>query len=155
MSQHKATINWKNAAGSEYAAGRYSREHTWSFDGGLTVPASSSPAVVRPPMSNPAHVDPEEAYVAAISSCHMLTFLHVARIAGFQIDAYEDESVGDMAKNAEGVSWVATVTLNPRITYGGDKRPSHEEETQLHHKAHHGCFIAQSIKTEVKVAGHF
>ena len=155
MSQHKATISWKNAAGSEYAAGRYSREHTWSFDGGLTVPASSSPAVVRPPMSNPANVDPEEAYVAAISSCHMLTFLHVARIAGFQVDAYDDEAVGDMAKNAEGVSWVATVTLNPRITYGGDKRPSHEEETQLHHKAHHGCFIAQSIKTEVKVAGHF
>ena len=155
MSQHVATITWKNAAGTDYATGKYSREHTWSFDGGLTVPASSSPAVVRAPMSNPANVDPEEAYVAAISSCHMLTFLHVARVAGFQIDAYEDESVGDMAKNAEGVSWVATVTLNPRITYGGDKRPSQEEETQLHHKAHHGCFIAQSIKTEVKVAGHF
>ena len=122
MSQHKATISWKGG-GSDYAAGRYSREHSWSFDGGLTVPASSSPAVVRPPMSNPANVDPEEAYVAAISSCHMLTFLHVARIAGFQIDAYDDEAVGDMAKNAEGVSWVATVTLNPRITYGGDKRP--------------------------------
>src|SRR4029079_15782027 len=154
MSQHKATISWKGG-GSDYAAGRYSREHTWTFDGGLTVPASSSPAVVRPPMSNPANVDPEEAYGAAISSCHMLTFLHVARVAGFQIDAYDDESVDDMAKNAEGVAWVATVTLNPRFTYGGDKRPSHEEETQLHHKAHHGCFIAQSIKTEVKVAGHF
>jgi organic hydroperoxide reductase OsmC/OhrA len=155
MSQHKATINWKCGSPADFTSGRFSREHTWTLDGGLTVPASSSPAVVRPPLSNPANIDPEEAYVASISSCHMLTFLYLAKVAGFQIDAYEDEAVGEMAKNAEGAWWIATVTLSPRITWGGDNRPSHDEETQLHHKAHHGCFIAQSVKTDIKVAGHF
>jgi organic hydroperoxide reductase OsmC/OhrA len=152
MSQHKATICW-SAATPEYMSGKYSREHTWSFDGGLTVPASSSPAVVRVPLSNPANVDPEEAYVASLSSCHMLTFLHVARVAGFHVDRYDDEAVGEMAKNERGVPWIATVTLNPKITYAGDKRPSAAEEAELHHKAHEGCFISQSVKTEVKVAG--
>lgn len=154
MSQHKATLSWKSSSPGDFMAGKFSREHTWSFDGGLQVPASSSPAVVRPPMSNPANIDPEEAYVASISSCHMLTFLYAAKIAGFQIDAYEDEAVGEMAKSATGVPWMATVTLNPRISYGGDKRPSPAEETELHKKAHHGCFIAQSVKTDIKVAGH-
>jgi organic hydroperoxide reductase OsmC/OhrA len=152
MSQHKATISW-SAATPEFMSGKYSREHTWSFDGGLTVPASSSPAVVRVPLSNPANVDPEEAYVASLSSCHMLTFLHVARLAGFQIDRYDDDAVGDMAKNERGIPWIATVTLNPKVTYGGDKRPSAAEEAELHHKAHEGCFISQSVKTDVKVAG--
>src|SRR5262245_29729352 len=93
MADHKATISWKRDS-AEFLQGRYSREHTWTFDGGLTVPASSSPSVVRAPFSNPAHVDPEEAFVASISSCHMLTFLHVARVAGFQVDSYDDEAVG-------------------------------------------------------------
>jgi len=97
MSQHKATICW-SASTPEYMSGKYSREHTWTFDGGLSVPASSSPAVVRVPLSNPANVDPEEAYVASLSSCHMLTFLHVARLAGFHVDRYDDEAVGEMAK---------------------------------------------------------
>ena len=91
--------------------------------------------------------------MASVSSCHMLTFLHVARQAGFQIDSYEDEAVGELAKNERGVPWVAVVTLNPKIVYAGDKRPTHEEEAELHHKAHDGCFISQSVKTEVKVAG--
>jgi organic hydroperoxide reductase OsmC/OhrA len=102
---------------------------------------------------DPAGVDPEEAFVASISSCHMLTYLHVARRAGFQIESYEDEAVGDMAKNDKGIPWVATVTLNPKIVYTGDKRPSHEEEAQLHHKAHEGCYVSQSVKSDVKVAG--
>jgi organic hydroperoxide reductase OsmC/OhrA len=152
MSQHKATICW-SAATPEYMSGKYSREHTWSFDGGCTVPASSSPAVVRAPLSNPANVDPEEAFVASLSSCHMLTYLHVARLAGFQIDRYDDEAVGDMAKNEKGIPWIARVTLNPKITYGGDKRPTAAEEAELHHKAHEQCFISQSVKTDVKVAG--
>jgi organic hydroperoxide reductase OsmC/OhrA len=152
MSEHKATISWQSA-GPDFMQGRFSREHTWTFDGGLSVPASASPSVVRPPMSNPANIDPEEAFVASLSSCHMLTFLHVARKAGFQIDSYHDEAVGHMKPNERGVPWISAVTLNPKIVYGGDKRPTPEEEARLHHDAHEGCFIAQSVKTEVTVAG--
>jgi organic hydroperoxide reductase OsmC/OhrA len=152
MSQHKAKIEWKGAT-PDYRLGKYTREHTWRFDGGIAVPASASPSVVPAPWSNPAHVDPEEAFVASVSSCHMLTDLHEARRAGFQIDSYEDEAVGEMTKNERGVPWISVVTLNPTIVYGGDKRPSHEQEAELHHKAHEGCFISQSVKTDVKVNG--
>ena len=152
MAQHRAKIEWKCTT-PDFRLGKYTREHSWTFDGGLSVPASAAPAVVPAPYSHPANVDPEEAFVAAIASCHMLTFLHVARQAGFQIDSYEDDAVGEMGKNERGVAWVATVTLSPKIAYAGDKRPSHEQEAELHHKAHDGCFISQSVKTEVKVAG--
>jgi organic hydroperoxide reductase OsmC/OhrA len=152
MAQHKAKIEWKCTT-TEFRLGKYTREHSWSFDGGLNVPASAAPAVVPAPYSNPANVDPEEAFVASIASCHMLTFLHVARLGGFQVESYEDEAVGEMAKNDRGVAWVSVVTLNPKIVYSGDKQPSHEQEAQLHHKAHDGCFISQSVKTEIKVAG--
>ncbi len=152
MAQHKAKIEWKCTT-PDFRLGKYTREHTWSFDGGVSVPASAAPAVVPAPWSNPANVDPEEAFVASISSCHMLTFLHVARLAGFQIESYADEAVGEMAKNERGVAWVAVVTLNPTIVYGGDKRPTHEQEAELHHKAHDGCFVSQSVKTDVKVSG--
>jgi len=152
MAQHKAKIEWKCTT-PDFRLGKYTREHTWSFDGGVSVPASAAPAVVPAPWSNPANVDPEEAFVASISSCHMLTYLHVARLAGFQIESYADEAVGEMAKNERGVAWVAVVTLNPTIVYGGDKRPTHEQEAELHHKAHDGCFVSQSVKTDVKVSG--
>ncbi|MDB4957772.1 MAG: OsmC/Ohr family protein [Myxococcales bacterium] len=153
MSEHRATITWKSAAsGDDFRKGRYSREHTWVFDGGLTVPGSPSPHVVPVPWSNPAHVDPEEAYVASISSCHMLTFLYVAAKAGFVVESYRDDAVGVMAKNERGASWIARVTLTPRIAYAGDKQPSAEDLARLHHAAHDGCFIANSIKTEVVVA---
>ncbi len=122
MSEHKAAVRWK-LEGDGFLKGRYSREHSWTFDGGLTVPASPSPGVVPAPWSNPAHVDPEEAYVAAISSCHMLTFLYVAMREGFVVESYEDDAVGVMRKNERGAVWVSAVTLNPRIAYGGDKRP--------------------------------
>src|ERR1035438_6001518 len=102
MSEHKATIKWQRTS-PDFLKGRYSREHTWTFDGGVTVPASPSPSVVPAPWSNPASVDPEEAYVAAISSCHMLTFLFLASRQGLQIDGYEDEAVGVMTKNEKGV----------------------------------------------------
>lgn len=151
MSQHTATISWRNS-GTEFLQGRFSRKHTWTFDGGATVPASSSPAVVRPPLSDPAAVDPEEAFVASISSCHMLTFLFAARKAGFQVDSYDDVAVGEMTKNERGVPFISTVTLNPHIVYGGTKIPSPEDERQLHHEAHEGCFIAQSVKTIITVA---
>src|SRR5215471_6967688 len=150
MSEHKATIRWTQSQG-DFLKGTYSREHTWTFDGGMTVQASSSPAAVRVPFSNPANVDPEEAFVASLSSCHMLTYLYVASRKGFEVSSYEDEAVGVMTKNERGVPWVSTVTLQPRITYAGPKVPTTEEQEALHHAAHEQCFIANSVKTEVKV----
>ncbi len=150
MSQHKATVSWK-CDNETFLQGKFSRAHSWSFDGGQVVPASASPSVVPAPLSSAAAVDPEEAFVASISSCHMLAFLWGAKKAGFRIDAYEDEAVGDMTKNERGVLWLSKVTLHPRITYGGDKRPTPDDEAELHHKAHDGCFIAQSVKTEIVV----
>ena len=150
MSEHKAIIRWTRAS-PDFLKGRYSREHTWTFDGGVTVPASSSPSAVPVPYSNPANVDPEEAFVAAVSSCHMLTFLYLAYRQGFQVDNYQDEAVGVMSKNEKGIFWVSAITLSPRIVYSGEKLPTRAEEEQLHHHAHEQCFIANSIKTEVTV----
>jgi len=152
MSEHKATVRWKLAAdGEAFRKGRYSREHTWTFDGGLTVPASPSPGVIPAPWSNPAGVDPEEAYVAAISSCHMLTFLYVAMRQGLVVQSYEDDAVGVMRKNERGAIWVSAVTLSPRIAYGGDTPPTAADVDRLHHLAHEQCFIANSVKTEITV----
>jgi len=150
MSDHKATIRWA-FAGGDFLKGRYSREHSWTFDGGVTVPASSSPAAVPKPYSNEACVDPEEAFVASLSSCHMLTYLFLASKAGFQIVSYDDDAVGTMTRNDRGIQWVSTVVLQPRIVYGGDKRPSEADEDKLHHAAHEQCFIANSVKTEITV----
>jgi organic hydroperoxide reductase OsmC/OhrA len=150
MSEHKATIKWTLSQQGDFLKGTYSREHTWTFDGGATVPASSSPLAVRVPFSNPANVDPEEAFVASLSSCHMLTYLYIASRKGFEISNYEDEAVGVMTKNERGIPWVSLVTLHPRITYGS-KTPTSEEEEAMHHAAHEQCFIANSVKTEVTV----
>jgi organic hydroperoxide reductase OsmC/OhrA len=154
MAEHKATISWTRTGSPEdFGKGKYSREHTWSFDGGVTVAGSASPSVVPAPWSNPAAVDPEEAYVAAISSCHMLTFVYLAQKAGFVVDAYEDAAVGRMTKSERGATpWVSHVRLAPRIVWGGQKRPTAAETEHLHHEAHEQCFIAQSVKTEITVA---
>jgi organic hydroperoxide reductase OsmC/OhrA len=152
MSEHKATIRWTHTSG-EFLKGRYTREHTWSFDGGVTVPASASPSNVPKPYANEAGVDPEEAFVASLSSCHMLTFLFLAMKAGFEVASYEDEAVGTMTKNDKGLQWVSSVMLKPRIVYAGDRRPSAEDESRLHHGAHEQCFIANSVKTEITVQG--
>jgi organic hydroperoxide reductase OsmC/OhrA len=152
MSEHKATIRWQ-CTSPDFLKGRYSREHTWTFDGGATVAASPSPSVVPVPYSNPAHVDPEEAFVASVSSCHMLTFLYLASKQGFQVDRYEDEALGVMSRNDRGVPWISAITLHPRIAYGGERRPTPAEVEGLHQAAHEQCFIANSIKTEVKVSG--
>ena len=150
MSEHKAIISWQRN-GPDFLKGKFSRKHTWTFDGGITVAASSAPSVVPVPFSNPAAIDPEEAFVASVSSCHMLSFLYVASKQGFEIDSYTDEAVGHMAKNERGVPWVSTVELNPKIAFGSQRVPSGQELEHLHHSAHEQCFIANSIKTEVKV----
>lgn len=152
MAEHKATIIWKGAS-PDFLKGRFTREHTWTFDGGLSLPASAAPSVVPPPLSNPAGIDPEEAFVASLSSCHMLTFLFLAYRKGIQVDSYEDEAVGTMAKAENGMPWVSLITLNPKIVYSGEKQPTHDEEGGLHQQAHHYCFIANSMKTQVVVSG--
>ena len=152
MSEHKALIRWQCDT-PDFLRGKYSRAHTWTFDGGVTVPASSAPSSVPVPLSNPANVDPEEAFVASLSSCHMLTFLWFALRGGFQVDSYEDEAVGVMTKNEQGKMWISKVTLHPKIVYGGDKRPDTGQEAELHHAAHADCIIANSVKSEVVVSG--
>jgi organic hydroperoxide reductase OsmC/OhrA len=150
MSEYKATIKWQRNT-PDFLKGKYSREHTWTFDGGVTVPASSSPSVVPVPYSNTACVDPEEAFVASLSSCHMLTYLFFAQRQGFQIDSYDDEAVGVVTKNENGKMWVSAVTLHPKIIYSGEKLPAPTDEERLHHSAYEQCFIANSVKTEVTV----
>lgn len=149
MHAFSATITWSRD-GSAFTDQRYSRAHLWSFDGGLQVPASSSPLSVPLPLSNPANVDPEEALVAATSSCHMLWFLHIAASRGFVVDAYHDDAVGEMRRNERGKHAITRITLRPRIVFAG-RQPSKEELDGLHHTAHDECYIANSIKADVIV----
>jgi organic hydroperoxide reductase OsmC/OhrA len=150
MASYTATVSWARGPDEPFTDNKYQRGHQWSFDGGVSFRASSSPHVV-PKFSDPAGVDPEEAFVASLSSCHMLTFLYVAARKGFVIDRYDDTAEGIMGKNDKGRFFVKTVTLRPRIAWGGDKRPSTEELDAMHHAAHNDCFIANSVITEVKV----
>jgi organic hydroperoxide reductase OsmC/OhrA len=151
--EYRATVKWARHGDAKFTDQRYSRGHTWSFDGGITVPGSSSPLSVKLPYSVAEAVDPEEALVAALSSCHMLTFLYVAAKQGFVVDSYEDQAVGEMTKNERGRMWVSKVTLHPAIAFAGDKKPSAEKLDELHHLAHDECYIANSVKSEVVVHG--
>jgi organic hydroperoxide reductase OsmC/OhrA len=150
MSTYTATIRWSRKGG-DFAKGQYSRAHEWAFDGGLTVPASPSPHIVPAPWNDPAGVDPEEAFVASLSSCHMLFFVDFARRGGWVIDSYVDEAEGVMEKNAAGKMAMTRVTLRPKIEWGGDKRPDEAAIADLHHRAHEACFIANSVTSEVSV----
>ena len=150
--EYRASLKWTRGD-AKFTDQRYSRGHSWSFDGGITVPASSSPLSVRLPYSVAEAVDPEEAFVAAVSSCHLLTFLYVAAKQGYVVDSYTDEAAGEMTKNERGKMWVSKVTLNPTIVFAGDKRPSQEQFDELHHLSHEECFIANSVKSEVIVQG--
>ena len=147
---YRTTVLWQRGD-QPFTDNKYTRGHVWRFDEGVEVRASSSPFVV-PNHSVAAAVDPEEAFVASLSSCHMLFFLNFAAHAGFRIDAYEDAAIGEMAKNEAGKVHVAKVTLNPRIVFSGDKRPSEADIAALHHKSHAECFIANSVKTEIVTA---
>ncbi len=153
MSTYTAKIIWKSDSPDTFTKNRYTRGHTWSFDGGVTVSASSSPHAVRVPFSIEEAVDPEEALVAATASCHMLTFLWVAAKKGFVIDAYEDNAVGEMTSTEDGKQWISKITLDPKIQWSAETRPTTQEIAELHHAAHDGCYIANSIKSEVVVTG--
>ena len=150
MSTYTATVRWTRDASTDFAKGQYSRAHEWAFDGGLTVPASPSPHIVPAPWSDPAGVDPEEAFVASLASCHMLFFVDFARRAGFVVHSYVDEAEGILDKRADGKMAMTRVTLRPRVTWGGHP-PDEAAVADLHHRAHEACFIANSVTTEVTV----
>ena len=152
MHRHTARVSWLRN-GATFLDNRYSRGHQWSFDGGARIAASSSPSVVPLPYSVAEAVDPEEALVAAASSCHMLTFLYLAAKQGFVVDSYEDDAFGTMAKNAAGRIAIDQITLRPRIEFSGTKMPNAEQLAALHHSAHEECFIANTLKCEITVEG--
>lgn len=148
MSNHTAHIHW--ACDGPFLDKRYSRRHEWRFDGGAVVPGSSSPLVVPLPWSDAAAVDPEEAFVASLSSCHMLWFLDIACRAGWAVASYTDEAVGQMAPDAQGRMVMAVVTLRPATAFAGGRQPDAQTLQQLHHRAHEECFLANSVKTEIR-----
>lgn len=148
MSEHIAVVSWKRN-GQKFVDGKYSRGHVWKFDGGAEIPASPSPHVVPAPMSIEEYVDPEEAFVASLSSCHMLFFLHLAGRAKLVVDEYVDEAVGIVSKNEEGRMAMIRVKLRPKIVFPQESEPDRKQLEQLHHQAHELCFIANSVKTEV------
>lgn len=150
MGHHSARIEWQRGD-DKFTDNRYSRVHAWSFDGGVRVPASASPSVVPVPLSNPNAVDPEEAFVAALASCHMLWFLSIAAKRGFVVENYVDNAVGELAKNEEGRLAMVTVTLRPAVTFGDSPQPSRAEIEALHHDAHDACYLSNSVRTEINV----
>jgi len=150
MSIHTATIRWQ-CDDSNFADNNYSRGHVWEFDGGAIVAASAAPDVVPAPMSVAENVDPEEAFVASLSSCHMLFFLSITGKRGYNIDEYVDPAIGEMAKDQQGRMSMTKVTLRPRIAWSGEKLPSKEQQEKMHHQSHELCFIANSVKTDVVI----
>ncbi len=151
MSEYTAEVRWMRAPDERYTDGRYSRAHEWRFDGGAVVAASSSPHVVPLPWSAEQNVDPEEAFVAALSSCHMLFFLSFAAKRRFVVDSYVDHAVGVMEKGPDGRMSITHVTLRPAVTFSGAALPSEDDIAHLHHQSHEACFIANSVKTEIVV----
>lgn len=150
MASHVVLARWRLRDGDDFGAGKYSRRHVWEFDSGQVVDASPAPSVVPVPYSDPSCIDPEEAFVAAISSCHLLTFLYLAHRRGLLVQSYEDRAVGILEKNERRVPWVSRVTLHPRISFGGSA-PDAAALDALHHEAHEQCFIANSVRTEIVV----
>ena len=150
MSEHHACIHWHREQ-AKFIDNKYSREHTWKFDGGAEVLASASPQVVPAPYVNPAGVDPEEAFVAALSSCHMLWFLAIAAKKGFVVESYTDQAVGNLGPNEQGKLSITEVRLHPQIVFGGDTSPSDQQLKEMHEEAHHSCFLANSVKAAVIV----
>ena len=150
MAEHTATVEWSRFDAA-FTDNRYSRAHRWMFDGGATIPASSSPHVVPLPLSDPMGVDPEEAFVASLSSCHMLWFLSIAAERGFVVDHYEDHAIGTMARNEAGRLAMTRVVLRPNVAFSAPVLPTDDETRAMHDEAHHACFLANSVKTEIVV----
>jgi organic hydroperoxide reductase OsmC/OhrA len=152
MSKHGAVISWQRGE-QDFLDRRYGRAHLWRFDGGLEVPASSSPHVVREPFSNAANIDPEEAFVASLSSCHMLWFLDLAARRGLRVDSYVDTAEGAMVADDRGRQWIATVTLAPDVVFSGPLAPDEAAVEALHHEAHESCFLANSVRSTIETRG--
>lgn len=150
MHEHRATVAWTRG-GTVFTDLRYSRRHTWTFDGGAVVAASASPHVVPVPCSDPSAVDPEEAFVAALASCHMLTFLGLAARAGYVVESYEDAAIGCLERDASGREAVTRARLRPRIRFAASRTPSPAALTDLHEEAHRLCFLANSVTTRLTV----
>ena len=152
MATHTAEIRWTRAANESFTDNRYSRKHAWRFDGGLEIPASSSPHVVPLPLSTAEAVDPEEAFIASLSSCHMLWFLSIAAKRGYVVDNYSDSATGHLEKNASGKLAMTRIHLRPKVTFApasGKAAPTPAELSTLHHEAHAACFLASSVLTEI------
>ncbi len=149
MSEYYAKVRWARRGHENFIDNEYSRGHTWDFDGGATVAASSSPHIVPLPYSVAANVDPEEAFVASLSSCHMLFFLSIAAKKRFVVDEYVDNPVGLMSKDSDGKFAMTTVALKVKVVFSGEKKPSFEQLEKIHHQSHELCFIANSVKTEI------
>lgn len=149
VSEHTSVIAWERG-GAAFTDGCYSRAHRWTFDGGIEVPASASPHVVPLPLSVAEAVDPEEAFVAALASCHMLWFLSIAAGRGFVVDRYRDEATGVLGKNEQGKPAMTRVALRPRVAFDPERRPSPEQHEAMHHEAHALCFLAASVKAEIR-----
>jgi organic hydroperoxide reductase OsmC/OhrA len=154
MHEYTAQVTW-HRGDQPFLDDRYSRKHSIRFDGGVEIAASASPQVVRAPMSDAAAVDPEELFVASLSSCHMLWFLAIAAARKFRIDTYTDTAVGIMAKDGQGRVSITQVTLRPVVAFSGEHMPSREEFANMHHLAHEECFIANSVRTEVQCEAEF
>ncbi len=150
---YQATIRWSRGDAA-FTDGRYSRGHVWAFDG-IEVPGSSDPKAVRPPLSREDAIDPEEALVAAASSCQMLYALDFARKAGFTVDSYEDAAEGVMTKNEQGKNFISKITLNPTMVFSGDKVPTTADVEEIHHKAHGECIVAYSLRAEIVIVPRF
>ena len=149
MSEYSTRITWTRGEAELFSDNKYSRGHHWEFDGGVIVPASSSPHIVPLPYSVEANVDPEEAFVASLSSCHMLVFLGIASRQKYVIDKYIDNPIGIMEKDAAGNISITKVTLRPQVTFSGEKQIALKKLKKLHHQSHELCFIANSVKTEI------
>ncbi len=150
MSKYTAQLSWRRHSSEPFVDNRYSRQHRLHFDGGVEFNGSSSAHVVPLPMSDASAVDPEEMFVAALASCHMLWFLGIAARAGYCVDSYRDNPLGEMARNAEQQMVMTVVTLRPEVVFGGAKQPNAMELQQLHHQAHAACYLANSVKTELR-----
>ena len=148
---YKVTVKWTRGEQEAFSDNKYSRKHSWIFDGGAEVEASSSPHVVPVPYSSESAVDPEEAFIVSLSSCHMLWFLSIAAMKGLVVESYEDDAEGVLDKDGDGRLMMTQVTLRPRIEFGGENQPTSEEINELHEAAHNKCFIANSVKTVVTV----